>query len=129
MQTVFQVSLMCVLTACVCVLLKTHRPEFAYLAGAAGSLCAFALILPPLRETVEAMSGLTASAPGLAENGRTILRVLAVALVSEFASAACKDAGESALAGKVELCARVAVAAMAVPLVAELLRSLGSLSL
>lgn len=129
MQTVFQVSLLCVLTACVCVLLKTHRPEFAFLAGAAGSLCAFVLILPPLRETVEAMSGLTARIPALGASGQAILRVLAVALVSEFASAVCRDAGENALAGKVELCARVAVAAMAVPLVAELLRSLGSLSL
>ena len=42
-----------------------------------------------------------------------------VSLVAEFAAHLCEDAGEKALAGRVELAVRVTLFAMAAPLLTE----------
>ena len=46
-------------------------------------------------------------------------------MVSELAAQLCRDAGETALAGRVALIARVTVLALCVPLVSELAELLG----
>ncbi len=52
-----------------------------------------------------------------------LLKIIAVSYVAEFASGLCRDAGESALAAKVELAAKVVVLLLAVPIVVNILDS------
>lgn len=52
-----------------------------------------------------------------------LLKIIAVSYVAEFAASLCRDAGESALAAKVELAAKVVVLLLAVPIVVNILDS------
>ena len=50
------------------------------------------------------------------EYGLILLKSLGICLVTQFASDACKDAGESSMAGKVELAGKIAVIVAAMPM-------------
>ena len=53
---------------------------------------------------------------------RILFKTLGVAVVTQLAADLCRDAGESAMAGKVELCGKAAVLALSLPLASDLLR-------
>ncbi len=53
-----------------------------------------------------------------------LLKVLAVSYLAEFAAGLCRDAGESALAVKVELAAKVAIMVISVPIIADILENI-----
>ncbi|MDD4548758.1 MAG: stage III sporulation protein AD, partial [Syntrophomonadaceae bacterium] len=54
----------------------------------------------------------------------TILKILGVAYLGEFAAAICQDAGEQAVARKVEFAAKIIIAVLALPIMIAILESL-----
>ncbi len=49
------------------------------------------------------------------------LKSLGICFVTQFASDACKDAGESALANKIELAGKIAIAVVSLPIFEEII--------
>ncbi len=127
MRLALEAALLCTGTAAVCLLLRAVRPEYAFAAGLAGGIGALLLLAAPLTDTLGEMSRL-AERTGIASAPLLVQACLA-ALAGDLLASLCKDAGENALAARVELCARVAAAAMALPLVGELIDAVGSLAL
>lgn len=128
MQSLLQAALMGVITAFLCVLLRSMRPEYAFVTGAAGSLATFAMALPALKEAVAGLMQISVSG-AISESIAMCLQAAAVVLLCEFSASICRDAGENALAGRVEFCGRAFLCAMCVPVMVSLVNSLGSLSL
>lgn len=56
-----------------------------------------------------------------------ILKVLAVAYITDFTSQLCKDAGEGAIASKVELAGKVIIFYLAIPILTAILDLIGTL--
>lgn len=56
-----------------------------------------------------------------------ILKVLAVAYITDFTAQLCKDAGENAIASKVELAGKVIIFYLAMPILSAILELIGSL--
>lgn len=54
----------------------------------------------------------------------TILKILGVAYLGEFAAVICNDAGEQAVAKKVEFASKIIIAVMALPIMVAILESL-----
>ncbi|HBQ26733.1 MAG TPA: stage III sporulation protein AD, partial [Syntrophomonas sp.] len=54
----------------------------------------------------------------------TILKILGVAYLGEFATAICQDAGEQAVAKKVEFASKIIIAVLALPIMIAILESL-----
>ncbi len=105
-----------VIAAVTAAMLRRYHQEYA----AAIALAAGALILLQVMSAVlPVVSGITEllSASGLSgEYGVILLKALGICFLAQFSADACRDAGESALAAKVELAGKVAVAALALPL-------------
>ena len=57
----------------------------------------------------------------------TMLKITGIAYIAEFGKQACKDAGEGAIASKIELGAKILLLAMCVPIVRQILSLLASL--
>lgn len=106
-------------------LLKRSNKEMSFLltAGAAALLALAALegAAPVISQLMEAAGGL----PG--KYLKVMLKAVGIGLVGQFASHACKDAGESALAFGVELSAKAAILAAVFPLLTELFGYLGEI--
>ena len=62
-----------------------------------------------------------------AEIFTTMLKITGVAYIAEFGVLACKDAGENAIASKVELGGKVIMLGLCVPVVINLLELLSSI--
>lgn len=101
--------------------LRGHRPEWALgLTVVAGGLVVGLLLkeLTPLLSAVRRM--LTVG--GLSDTALSVvLRAAGVCFVTQWAADTCRDAGQSALAGKAELVGRVLLLLMTVPLFEQVL--------
>lgn len=101
--------------------LRVWRPELALgLSLAAGALVVGLLLkeLAPLLTSLRRMM----TVGGLSDNAlAVVLRAAGVCFVTQWAADTCRDAGQSALAGKAELTGRVLLLLMTVPLFEQVL--------
>ena len=105
-----------VASALVAQLVRKTNPEISsVLAIATGVLIAAAVITQILPITTQIQVFLN-QANVNTEYAGVLLKSLGVCFLVQFAADACRDAGESSLAGKIEFAGRVAVAVLALPL-------------
>jgi stage III sporulation protein AD len=119
-----RVVLLCVAAAVICMVLRAHRPELALCVAIVAGLTATAMVLKPLEQAVQVMNGLIAQTGMPAQTGSMMVRAAGVALIAEFGCQLCKDAGESALAGRIELCGRIVLLGMAAPVLRQLMEGI-----
>ena len=126
-MAVVKVAMLCVAAALMCAAIKVQKPEMSMALSLAAGVTALVWSLPYVQGAVEGIKALAGGA-GLGEGAMTVmLKAAGVALITEFAQQLCRDAGESALAGRVEFCGRAALLAMSVPLMSGLVTRLGQL--
>lgn len=103
------------------VLVKNYKPELGILTVMACSL----LILYFLIDSLKYAFAYVANLYGSLETGKIyfpiILKVLAIAYITEFTSQLCKDAGESSIASKVELGGKIIIFCVAIPVFTSIL--------
>ena len=102
-------------------MLRTHRPELAMgLSLLAGAVVVVFLLrqIVPLATAVRRMAAIG----GLSEGAFSVVfRAAGVCLLTQIVADTCRDAGESALAGKAELAGRVLLLLLTVPLFEQVL--------
>jgi stage III sporulation protein AD len=99
------------------VTVRRERPEIALLISMIAGVLIVIKVLAPLGEAVGALADLAVKANVERYYLDTVLRIVGVAYLAEFGAQVCRDAGESALAGKVELAGKVLIAVLAVPVI------------
>lgn len=108
-------------------LIRQYKPELA----AGVSVCASVIMLFFITDSLKEGLGFISEIYAKMSHGReyfpVILKVLGIAYVTEFAVAICSDAGEKAIAGKIELAGKIAVFFAAVPVFVSLLSLLDAL--
>lgn len=97
------------------VLVKNYKPEFGFLAAMACSILLLFLLLDSLRYGFAYIAELYQSLTLGKAYFPIILKVLAIAYITEFTVQLCKDAGESAIASKVELGGKIIIFCVAIP--------------
>ena len=116
---------------CACagaLLLKKDYPLGGFLVALAFCAAALGALLPPLRSLVEEGRVLLRQA-GLDEGlFSPLLRVLGVAVCTRLSAELCRDAGQSAVAAKLELCGALCSLLCALPLMRQVLEMVGALS-
>lgn len=103
------------------VILKQYKPEYAvYVSMAAGVLI--------LAFSVEKLTGIISLLQTIADKTYInqkflgiILKITGIAFVTEFAVSICSDAGEKAIANKIEIGSKVIIIAMSIPIITSLL--------
>ena len=120
---------LCVATALICALLRTQRPELATMLSLAAGAAVIAMLADQLRGQLPRLEIIWKGCQGADADVRSaVLRGAGVAVISDFAAQLCRDAGESALAGRVTLIARVSILALCAPMMTELIELLSRLS-
>lgn len=116
-----------VVAAFLAVLLRQQRPEQAM---AVGLLAGIGVLVLVLTKAVPALSSIREMLDGSslpAEYGVILFKALGISLLAQLAADTCRDAGETALAGKAELAGKVGLVMLSLPLfqkIAELAVSL-----
>ncbi len=124
---IFKAAGMAVITALLALTVKSIRPEMGVQVALAGGLLILGMALPYLTGIGSALSELSARA-GL-DGGLLSLaaKALGIAYMTETAGSVCRDAGETSLAVKTELCGRLMLLSAALPMLIRLFELLASL--
>lgn len=81
----------------------------------------FAMIIVGLIPAFQSMTRLMQRASINNEYTKAIIKTLGVCYVTQLASDSCRDAGQSAIASKVELCGKVFIVIISLPLFENLI--------
>ena len=117
----------CVAGALVCAMLRVQRPEFRLAAAIAAGLAALALTMDGIASGVDTLTQLAQEAGLSGETTGLMMRATGITVLAEFGAQLCRDAGESALAGRVELAGRTFLLTMAAPLLSDLVGRIAGL--
>lgn len=121
---------LCVVSALICTLLRPQRPELAMGVALATGAAVIVVMAARLKDQLPRLQELWQAFEGTDPDIRSaVMRGTGVAVISDFAAQLCRDAGESALAGRVMLIARLAILALCVPLVVGLAESFSQFAL
>lgn len=104
------------------VVLRTARPEIATLLALAVTAVIFAAILPDILQIIHLLRNLAAQGGVNSDYLGAVLRIVGVAYLTEFGAQVARDAGEGAVASKVELGGKVLVLTMALPILLGILQ-------
>ena len=109
------------------ILLKQYRPEFAlYLSLAAGVLL-FSMVIGKMASIVELLQNLANKSNFHSQFLLILLKITGIAILTEFAVSIAKDAGESAIASKIDLAGKVLVISLSVPILKNILETINTL--
>ncbi|MEL7603035.1 MAG: stage III sporulation protein AD [Bacillota bacterium] len=126
-MAVFQLAAFGLLAASIVVLVRAYRPEMALQISIVAGLLLLLYIIAQV-------SGILASLKAISERYGVnsayigvLIKIIGIAYLAQFAGEICKDAGESAMASKVELGGRIMILAAALPAAVTLLDMVAAL--
>ena len=96
-------------------------------ASLAVGVIALWMLRAPFAEIVAAVRQLAESSMDGGQTAAVVLRAAGITVLSELGVQVCCDSGESAMAGRIRLAARVILVGMALPIVGEIFESISSL--
>lgn len=125
-MTMVKLTALCLAAALICAMVRSAHPQIAAAVALACGLGVLMLSMEDLELLAAALRRLEEAAK--LDNGRmTLLRLCGVAIVAEFASDICRDAGEAALAKRIDVGVRLGITAAALPAAGEIMESIAGL--
>lgn len=111
-----RVAVVGVLAAVLCIIVRKTHPEIALQIGLAAGVVILMMLMESLSESVAYIKSFADSLGDAYSSIGIVLKVVGVAYICEFAASALKDAGENAIAKKVELGGKIVIIALTLPL-------------
>lgn len=103
------------------VILKQYRPEYTiYVSIIAGVLILF-LAMEKISGIINLLQSISDKTYINKQFLGILLKITGIAIITEFAVSICTDAGEKAIASKIEIGSKVIIIAMSIPIVSSLL--------
>lgn len=106
------------------VIIRSQRPELAVLLSVAAGVIIFLLVLGKISSIMDIIKELANKAGINMVYMGTILKIIGIAYIAEFGAQICRDAGEGAVASKIEFAAKILIMVLAVPIVVAVLTML-----
>ncbi|MCG0239068.1 MAG: stage III sporulation protein AD [Firmicutes bacterium] len=104
--------------------LRQQRPELAMLLSLAAGAVIFLAMLDRVLAVVETLESLGQRARVETPYLATVLRIIGIAYLADFGSQVLSDAGEKAVAAKVEMAGKVLILILALPVLLAILDTL-----
>jgi stage III sporulation protein AD len=119
-----QIVGLALLTTILLMILRQEKPVMAVILSIVFSITIFILMMSKMASIISVMQELTNRVEINYFFLATVLKILGVAYLGEFAAAICQDAGEQAVARKVEFASKIIIAVMALPIMIAILETL-----
>ena len=118
--SIYQIAAFGVVVAILSLILKKDGPAFSILISAAAAVMIFIALLPMLGGVMELLDGISGRIKTTVPFVPVVIKVIGIAYVSEFAAQLISDAGESAIAAKVELAGKILIMTVSAPIILAL---------
>ncbi len=117
---IIQIVAIGLLSAVLAITVKRQSPDMALMISIAACVLLFLMILPMLMETVGVLKNIGSMLDGGMPYIGIAIKVIGVAYMAELGASVCADAGESAVAAKIDLAGRVMLLVLAMPILMDL---------
>ena len=105
-----------VVAAVMAVMLRRYHAEYGMLLSLAAGVFLMLSLLNVLPQALGQVSDLLRAAALPGEYAVILFKALGICWLAQFAADSCRDAGESALASKVELAGKISILVLSLPL-------------
>lgn len=119
-----RVLTVCVVATVLIVMLRSQRPEIAIWLSIITAVIVFASMLGHISFLVRALTDLASRTKAGNVYFVTVLKVIGVAYLASFGAEVCRDAGEGAIATKLEFAGKVIILVMALPVLVAVLETI-----
>ncbi len=126
-MTIFKIVGISLAAVTVVLVLRAYRPELAVQAAVAAGVVLLLIAITELSGVMAMIDQIVAKYGLNSEHIKVVIKVIGIAYLAQFAAQTCRDAGEGAIASKVELVGRVLIVTVAIPVVISILDVLGTL--
>ena len=124
---IVKVGVFGIATALLSIPLQKEKKEYSVLLGIAACTVLFAFLITKIQlvlefvQKLESMTSVDSYYIGL------VIKMIGITYVAEFTANICRDAGCTALAGQIELFAKVSVLVVSLPVLLAFLEMIGSM--
>lgn len=101
--------------------IKEQKPNLAFLLTVFTGCFLFLFLADQIRLVLQMIERIATNAAIESVYVETILKIIGIAYIAEFASQITKDAGQGAIASKIEMAGKIVILAMAVPILTALI--------
>lgn len=105
-------------------ILKEQKPNFAFLLVIFVGCTIFLLLVDQIYNIISMLQLIAQKSSVNTAYIETILKIIGIAYLAEFASQITKDAGQGTLASKIELAGKIIILAMAIPILTVLIETI-----
>lgn len=119
----FAICIAAVAATILAVTLKRYNPEISMLLAIGAGVIIFVLVLNQIPQALSQINTLLSRAGMPLQYGQVLFKALGICFLCQFSSDACKDAGQSALASKVELAGKLMIVLLALPMLEDIINT------
>lgn len=108
-------------------IIKEQKPAFASLLVIFVSIIIFLFLVDQIYEIIRMLERIAITANVNMMYVETILKIIGIAYIAEFGSQITKDAGQGAIASKIEMAGKILILVMAIPILTVIIETIISL--
>lgn len=113
---IFKIVGLGLISALLCVFIKNTRPEISVILSLVSTIIILFYILPFLKQVISALNGVSELIGIDGAYTSPVFKVIGIAYITQIGGDLCRDAGEGAIATKIELAGKIAIVSFALPI-------------
>lgn len=126
-MNIFEIVAIAITTALTAASLKRQQPAIAIVISIAGGMLIFSLSAVYLKEIFDTMLDIAESIDVDFSFINVLIKIIGIAYISEFASQVCRDAGEAAVALKMEFAGKILILFISAPIILSVIQLLSGI--
>lgn len=118
---IFKIIIVGLITVVTTIILKQVKPEMAFLVSIAGSLVIIFMIVQDVVSVFDGLKTLSLKTGINSGLFKSILKVVGIGYITEFASSVCADSGNNSIADKIMFSGKVCILLLSMPVINNLI--------
>jgi stage III sporulation protein AD len=103
---------------------KEQKPTFAFMLVVFVGCTIFLFLIGQIQEIIRMLERIAVNANVNLMYVETILKIIGIAYIAEFGAQITRDAGQGAIASKIELAGKILIMAMAIPILTVIIETI-----
>ena len=124
---IFKICIIAIISVIVILTIKPQMTNMSVMITIVSGVIIFMMIIPTLEEVISSILDIVSILDIGIEHIGVILKIIGISYICEFSSQICIDAGESAIASKIELAGKILIMFISIPIITRLLSLITSL--
>jgi stage III sporulation protein AD len=105
-------------------IVKEQKPTFAFMLVVFVGCSIFLFLIDQIQEIISMLERIAVNANVNLMYVETILKIIGIAYIAEFGAQITRDAGQGAIASKIELGGKILIMAMAIPILTVIIETI-----